>query len=63
MWIKYISFTEHLVSIEMKKKSFETQKSFINEGFSKRFLFHQLMRQQLILFLHQLFYCKRKSTL
>ena len=47
----------------MKKKSFEVLKSFINEDFSDRFLFCQLMKQQLILALHLLFHCNQKSTL
>ena len=63
IWIQFISFIEYLVSIEMKKKSFEVLKSFINEDFSDRFLFCQLMKQQLILALHLLFHCNQKSTL
>ena len=34
MWIECISFMEHFVSIEMKKKSFEVTKSLSNEDFS-----------------------------
>ena len=63
MWIKCISVIEHLVSIEMKKKSFEVPESFIDEDFSERFLFRQLIKQQLILVLHWLFYCNQKTKL
>ena len=52
MWIKCISVIEYLVSIEMKKKSFEVLESFVNEDFSERFLLRQLIKQQLILVLH-----------
>ena len=41
---KCISLTEHLVSIEMKKKGFEVLRSFINDNFSERFLFRQLIK-------------------
>ena len=34
MWIKCISFIEHLVSAKMKEKRFEVPKNFINEDFS-----------------------------
>ena len=44
MWNKFILFVEHLVSIKMKKKSFEVPKSFINENSSKGFLFRQLIK-------------------
>ena len=44
MWNKFILFVEHLVSIKMKKKSFEVPKSFINENFSECFLFCQLIK-------------------
>ena len=44
MWIKYISFIEHLVTIDLKKRGFEVPKSFINENFSERFLFRQLIK-------------------
>ena len=63
MWIKCISVLEHLRSIEIKKKSFEVQTNFINEDFSERFVFRQLIKQQLILVLHRLFYCSRKTSL
>ena len=63
MWIKCISLIEHLVSREIKKKSFEVPKSFINEDFLERFLFGQLIKQQLILVLHRLFYYNRKTSL
>ena len=44
MWTICISFIEHLVSIEMKEKSFEVLKGFINENFSERFFFRQSIR-------------------
>ena len=46
MWIKCIFLIEYLVSIEMKKKSFEVPKSFINEDFSGCFFFRQLLKQR-----------------
>ena len=60
---KCISFIEHLVSMEVKKESFEVPKSFINEDFSERFLFRQLIKLQLILALHRLFCFNLKTTL
>ena len=53
MYVFYVTFSFHK----------NEEKSFINEDFSERFLFRQLMKQQLILVLHGLFYCNRKSTL
>ena len=56
-------FYGHFVSIKMKKKSFKVPKIFINENFSKRFLFRQIIKQQLILVLHRLFCFNLKATI
>ena len=60
---KCISFIDDLSSIKMKKKSFEVLKSVINEDFLERFLFLQLIKQQLILVLHRLFCFNLKNNL
>ena len=46
-----------------EEKKFEVPKSFINHDLSERYLFRKLIKQELILVLHRLFYCNRKTTL
>ena len=51
MYFFYRTFTFN----RNKEKKFEVQKNFINDDYSERFLFRQLIKQQFILVLHRYF--------